>query len=357
MKVLQVDSAREWRGGQNQVRLTALGLRARGHESVVACQRGGVLEARAGQAGLAVHPLSFRGDLSPAAVAGLARLLRRVKPQLVHAHDPHAVGAALLASRLTGRPPVVASRRVDFPLRGPLSRWKYRACARVIAASGAIADVLRGQGLSPDRVRIVHEGVAARPARPGGQEALRALGVPEGAPVVGNVAALVGHKDQATLIEAAALLKRELPEARVVVVGEGELRADLEARARRLGLEGRVIFAGFRRDLDALLPAFTVFCLSSRMEGLGTSVLDAMAFGVPVVATTAGGIPEAVEDETTGRLVAPGDAGSLAAALADVLRDPAKGRRLGEAGRRRFEERFTADHMVEGTLAVYRELA
>jgi glycosyltransferase involved in cell wall biosynthesis len=143
----------------------------------------------------------------------------------------------------------------------------------------------------------------------------------------------------------------------VVVVGEGVLRADLEARARRLDVEGRVIFAGFRHDLDALLPAFTVFCLSSRMEGLGTSVLDAMALGLPVVATAAGGIPEAVEDGVTGRLVPPGDAAALAAALLEVLRDPAAGRRLGEGGRRRFEERFTADRMVESTLAVYAEVA
>jgi glycosyltransferase involved in cell wall biosynthesis len=357
MKVLMVDSARAWRGGQNQVRLTALGLSTRGHEVAVACQRGGALEERARREGLTVHSLRFLGDLSPAPVAGLARLLRRLRPALVHAHDPHAVGAALLAARLAGRPPVVASRRVDFPLRGALSRWKYRACARVIAASDAIASVLRAHGLPAERVRTVHEGVPTPFPRPGGADLLRALGVPEGSPVVGNVAALVGHKDQATLLDAAALVGREMPEARVVVVGEGELRADLEAQARRLDVSGRVIFAGFRHDLDALLPAFTVFCLSSRMEGLGTSVLDAMALGLPVVATAAGGIPEAVEDGVTGRLVPPGDAAALAAALLEVLRDPAAGRRLGEGGRRRFEERFTADRMVESTLAVYAEVA
>ena len=146
--------------------------------------------------------------------------------------------------------------------------------------------------------------------------------MPAGVPVVGNVAALTGHKDHATLVEAMALLRPRCPEARLVIAGEGELRPALEAQVRERGLGDRVVFAGFRRDLDRLLPAFSVFCLSSRLEGLGTSLLDAMAFGLPVVATAAGGIPEAVEDGVTGRVAPP--------------RDPARpGRRARRRPRRR----------------------
>jgi glycosyltransferase involved in cell wall biosynthesis len=125
---------------------------------------------------------------------------------------------------------------------------------------------------------------------------------------------------------------------------------------RARGLGERVLFAGFRHDLDRLLPAFSTFCLSSRLEGLGTSLLDAMAFGLPVVATAAGGIPEAVEDRVTGRVVPPGDPGALAEALADVLADEERRRAYGAAGRRRFLQRFTADHMVDETLRVLAEL-
>jgi glycosyltransferase involved in cell wall biosynthesis len=180
--------------------------------------------------------------------------------------------------------------------------------------------------------------------------------VPEGAPVVGNVAALTGHKDHATLIEAAGLVLRARPETRFVIVGEGPLRRELEARVREGGLAGRVAFAGFRDDVDRLLPAFDVFCLSSQLEGLGTSVLDAMAFGRPVVATAAGGIPEAVEDGVTGRVVPVRDPVALARALLDVLRDPEARRAMGDAGRQRFLARFTADRMAEETLRVYAEL-
>jgi len=154
-----------------------------------------------------------------------------------------------------------------------------------------------------------------------------------------------------------ALLRPRLPEVRLVIAGEGELRPALEALVRDRDLGDRVVFAGFRDDLDRLLPAFSVFCLSSRLEGLGTSLLDAMAFGLPVVATAAGGIPEAVEDGVTGRVVPPREPGALAEALAHALEDEERRQAFGAAGRRRFLERFTADHMVDETLRVLEEVA
>ncbi len=355
--VLHVDTAATWRGGQNQVLLTAQGMAARGVPATIACRAGGELEGRARAAGAAVRTIPFRGDLWPPAILALARLLRRERPGALLLHDPHAVSAGLVASRLAGRLPLVAVRRVDFPLRGVVSRAKYAACDRVIAVSRAIGSVVERGGVPPQRLRLVYEGVPDRSPAPGGEEALAELGVPAGVPVIGNVAALTGHKDQATLVEAMALLRPRRPEARLVIVGEGELRPALEAQVRERGLGDRVAFAGFRRDLDRLLPACSVFCLSSRLEGLGTSLLDAMAFGLPVVATAAGGIPEAVEDGVTGRVVPTRDPGALADALAEVLADEEQRRAWGAAGRRRFLERFTAEHMVDETLRVLAELA
>ena len=357
MRVVHVDSASGWRGGQNQVLLTAQGMAARGHEVVLACQRGGVLESRARAAGIDVRPLVFRGDLWPAAAWGLAGLMRRLAADAAQLHDPHALSAGLLARALGALTPFVATRRVDFPVKSALSRAKYRRAARVIAVSRAIADVLEAGGLERDAVRIVYEGVKDRAAQPGGREALRELGIPDDALVVGNVAALTDHKDHETLLAAAAAVVARVPAARFAIVGDGELRGPLEARARALGLGDRCVFAGFRTDLDRLLPAFDVFCLSSHMEGLGTSLLDAMAFGRPVVATAAGGIPEAVSDGVTGRVVPVRDAEALAGALTDVLQDGARRAAFGAAGRERFRERFTADLMVERTLDVLREVA
>jgi glycosyltransferase involved in cell wall biosynthesis len=353
MKVLHVDSASGWRGGQSQVLLTAEGMAQRGHDVLVACRKGGVLEQRAHEAGLDARPIPFRGDLSPGAIFALRRTLRDFQPAVVQLHDPHAVTAGLFAGRGGARR--IATRRVDFHLRRALSRRKYAACDRLIAVSRAIVAILEQDGLAGERIRLVYEGVRARAERPGGADALAALGIPAGAPLVGNVAALTDHKDHGTLLEAAVLLKARMPEARLLIVGDGELRSSLEARARELGVADRVVFAGFRDDLDALIPAFTVFCLSSHREGLGTSLLDAMSFGRPIVATAAGGIPEAVEDGVTGRVVAIRDARALAAALAELLGDPATAASMGAAGRRRFEELFTAERMVDATLRVYEE--
>jgi glycosyltransferase involved in cell wall biosynthesis len=357
MRVLHVDSAATWRGGQNQVLLAVRGMQAAGHEVALACRAGGVLAERARAAGLAVHALPLGGELDPRAAFALRRLVARLRPEVVQLHDPHALATGILATAGLGRarPRRVATRRVDFRLRGALSRAKYRACEVVVAVSAAIADVLRRDGLPESRLRRVYEGVPDRAPQPGGREELRALGFAHDDLVIGNVAALTDHKDHATLLEALARVLAREPRARLLIVGEGELRADLEARALALGVKGRVVFTGFRADLDRLLPAFDVFCLSSHMEGLGTSLLDAMCFARPIVATAAGGIPEAVEDRVTGRLAPARDASALAEALLDVLRDPARAAAYGAAGRRRFEQRFTAARMVDESLRVYRE--
>jgi len=355
VKVLHVDSGREWRGGQNQVLLSCLGM-APGRTVVLACRRGSPLEKRARQAQIEVRTVDFGGELSPRAAWQVSRLLRELRPDVVQAHDPHALTACLAAMRTGARRRLVATRRVDFVPRGPLARWKYRQPARVIAVSRAIAGILSRGGVEGARLRLVYEGVPDRAPLAGGREALQALGVPNGAPVVGNIAALVDHKDHATLLRAAGRVSRQRPDVWFVIVGDGERRPALEALAREQHVEGRVIFAGFRDDVDRLLPAFDVFCLSSHMEGLGTIVLDAMAFARPVVATAAGGIAESVADGVTGRLVAPRDDAALAQALLEVLGDAARAEAFGRAGRQRFEERFSADRMVEETLAVYKEL-
>jgi len=357
MKILHVDSAPGWRGGQNQVLLAASGMAARGHQVTVACRTGGVLEQRARQAGLDVRPVRFGGgDLSPRAILGLASVLRQTRPEIVQLHDPHAVAAGWLATRLGARIATVATRRVDFRLRGAPSRWKYASCKLVVTVSRAIAAQLERDGLATRDLRLVYEGVADRAAQPGGREALAELGVPADAPVVGNVAALTDHKDHATLLQAAAHVLREMPAAYFVIVGDGELRGRLEAQARALELGAHCIFAGFRNDLDRLIPAFTLFCLSSHMEGLGTSLLDAMCFARPLVVTRAGGMPEAVDEGVTGHVVPARDAAALARALTDLLGDLGRAREWGQAGRQRFERLFTAERMVDESLKVYQEL-
>jgi len=184
-----------------------------------------------------------------------------------------------------------------------------------------------------------------------------AFWLPHGAPVVGNVAALVPHKGQRYLIEAAHLVVQQMSDARFIILGEGELREHLEHLVREHHLEKHVLLPGFRTDVLGCIKGLDLFVMSSVTEGLGTSLLDAMACARAIVATRAGGIPEIVEDEVNGLLVPPRDHTALAQAIVRALKDEALRRRMGDAGLARVRERFTVDRMVDETAAVYARVA
>src|SRR5262249_52255257 len=242
-----------------------------------------------------------------------------------------------------------------FHLKGnSFSRWKYRQADCFVAASEAIRKMLVADGVPEDRTVTVHEGididhVQAAPA----VNVHEAFWLPHQAPVVGNVAALVPHKGQRYLVDAAHLVVQEVPDARFIILGEGELREHLEKQVREHHLEKHVLLPGFRTDVLGCIKGFDLFVMSSVTEGLGTSLLDAMACARSIVATTAGGIPEIVEDGVNGLLVPPRDAASLAGAIVRALRDAALRKRMGDAGLARVRERFTVDRMVAETAAIY----
>jgi glycosyltransferase involved in cell wall biosynthesis len=354
---LHIDTARSWRGGQNQVLLTILGLGELGHRAALVAHPDGELRRRASE-GLELIPLTPRLEMDLHAGWRLARVIATLAPDVVHAHDPHGVAMAALGLSLNSRgptPPLVAARRVDFHMKqNAFSRWKYRQVARFICASNAIREIVLADGIPEDRVAIVHEGVDIDHVRASPPLNVHAeLWLPAGAPIVGNVAALVPHKGQRHLVEAAALVIQRAPDVRFVIVGEGELRPVLERQIRVLGLDKHVFLTGFRPDVLSLLRSFDLFVMSSVTEGLGTSVLDAMASGLAVVVTEAGGLPELVLDHETGRIVPPRDHRAMADAILELIRDPAARARMGAAGLARVQERFTARRMVEKTLEIY----
>jgi glycosyltransferase involved in cell wall biosynthesis len=357
---LHIDTARTWRGGQNQVLLTVLGLRALGHRSMLVAHPSGELRQRARE-GLELVPLAPKNEMDLGAAWRLSRLIKQLHPAVIHAHDPHGVAMAALALSMSTeleKPPLIASRRVDFHIKGnALSRWKYRQVDCVICASDAIRAMLVADGIPAHKVVTVHEGIdlgkveAAPPAN-----LHEELWLPHNAPIVGNVAALVPHKGQRHLIEAAAIVVKTIPDARFVLAGEGELRPALEKQIKDHHLEKNVFLAGFRPDVLSVHKAFDVFVMSSVTEGLGTSLLDAMACGKPIVATAAGGMPEVVEDGQTGLLVPPRDHQAMAGAIVMLLRDERARRAMGAAGEARVRERFSAERMVRDTLGIYRRV-
>ena len=344
--------------------LTVNGLREIGHRAALVAHPDGELRRRAAE-GLELVPLAPRSEMDLSAAWRLARVVKRLQPDLIHAHDAHGVAMASLAlsigaaSARSGEPPLVASRRVDFHLRNnSFSRWKHRQVDCFIAASEAIRQVLVADGVPPGRTVTVHEGIDVdhvRAAPP--VDIHQAFWLPHHAPVVGNVAALVPHKGQRHFIEAAHTVVQRMPDVRFVILGEGELRVALERQVREHHLEKHVLLPGFRTDVLGCMKSFDVFVMSSVTEGLGTAVLDAMACSRPVVATRAGGLPEVVEDGVTGRLVPARDHAAMAEAILALLGDEATRRRMGEAGLERVRARFTVDQMVAATAAVYARVA
>jgi glycosyltransferase involved in cell wall biosynthesis len=358
---LHIDTARTWRGGQQQVLLTVLGLRTRGHRAVLVAHREGELFRRASE-GPDLVPLAPVNEIDLATAWKLSKIIKQWKPAIVHAHDPHAVSMASLALSFGApepRPKTIASRRVDFHLQShAFSQWKYRQVDGFIAASNAIKNILVQDGIPSGRIEVVHDGIDVEKIQHRPSIDLHAeYWLPHGVPVIVNVGALVGHKGQKHLIDAMPLVLREVPDAHLVIFGEGELRAPLEKQIKQLSLGKRVLLPGFREDVMSLMKSADLFVMASVTEGLGSAVLDAMAMGHAVVGTKAGGIPEAVIPDETGLLVEPGDHKSLAAAIARLLKDAELRKQFGEAGRSRVTEHFGVDRLVEGTLRAYGRIA
>jgi glycosyltransferase involved in cell wall biosynthesis len=311
----------------------------------------------------------FRTDLVDVGrtyrVFGLVRLARLLRREGVDVLHTHALAAANALGRLAGRTagvPVVSHLHIENHFR-PASRWLLRGldnrtarrCVGLIAVSEDTRRAYERQGYPEERIEIVYNGVElAGDTAPD----LRAeLGLPPDAPLIGEVARLCDVKGQRELIQAL----REVPDARLVLVGAdlergGEFQASLEDEAKQLGVSDRVVFAGRRPDADTTLGAFDVVALPSWTEGLPLVVLEAMARRRPVVATPVGGTPEVVADGETGFLVPPRDPQTLARALRRLLADPALRWRMGDAGRTRVEERFSADGMTRRVLALYDEV-
>ena len=350
-RIVHVASGREWRGGQNQVRLLAKALAGTSEfDQIVVTGRDTVLARRLEEAGVPVRLTGWSTALDPRTLVALVREARGGNV-IIHAHDAHALVLAGLAARFTGAR-LVVTRRVDFHLRRP---GFWRRADRVIAISGAIRDILISDGIPGDRITVVHSGIdpeEVRSSPPGGIRALYQLA--PSVPLAVNVAALVPHKDQGTLIAAAFETIRELPDLHWVIAGDGPLLSELQEQVHRLGLEPRIHFTGQVTNPWGLIAEADVFVMSSREEGLGTSILDAMALGVPVAATRAGGIPEMLEGGA-GMLVPVGDGVRLGKAVSSLIRDKELRQRVIETAQQRLP-RFTAQAMADGVRTVYRSI-
>ncbi|MEX2375762.1 MAG: glycosyltransferase, partial [Dehalococcoidia bacterium] len=319
-------------------------------------------------AGIGVHCLRARCTLDAGWVARLRELLRDGSYDVVHTHSPApAAVARLIAPRRTRI--VHTEHNVWDAYRAPTrlaNAFTYARNDTVWAVSDGVRAtirpprVLRLLGRARPPVTTMHHGVeVAGVARgPEARAAARAsLGLADDAPVVGTVANLTAKKDPATLIAAIDLVRARLPDVRLVLIGSGPLEATLRDEIADRGLGEHVRLLGTRDDVPALLPAFDVFALSSRFEGLGLSLLEAMAAEVACVSTAVGGVPEVITDGDNGRLVPVADPAALADAIVQVLTDDHARAAMVAAGRERVRAGFASvDHVVRASEELYERL-
>jgi glycosyltransferase involved in cell wall biosynthesis len=351
---LLVDLETEWRGGQNQALLTTKGMLACGHDAQLVAIRDSPLARRAAQAGIQVHEVAARGKRSRAALT-LRGLLSRKRFDVVHANEPHALTAAWLAGAHR-KVPVVASRRVAYPLQNnTIARSRYLMTQRILAVSRFVAASVVESRIPADKVEVVYEGVEVplAMASEAYERARERWGVAGNERLLGCVGYLLPEKGQESVLRAMPEVRAQFPGTRLLLAGDGPCRARLERLAKQLDLQDAVIFAGFVEDIAQVYAALNIFVFPSLAEPLGTSLLAAMAWGLPVLAVASGGVPEYVQDGENGLLVAESGPGLAADGLLRLLTNDPLSAKLGRNARRTIEEKFSAERMVENTLSAY----
>lgn len=357
MKVLHIETGRHLYGGARQVAYIIEGLHRHGIENILACQQGSAIATA--MAGIAqVHQFSLHGDLDFRLIFKLRKLIQLYQPDIIHCHSRR--GADIwggVAGRMA-HIPTVLSRRVDNPEPGWLVQKKYALYDRVICISEGIRQVLLKQGVAEHRVTTVRSAIDVNAWGQGcDREVFNAqFNTQSHQLLLGMVAQLIPRKGHSLVLQAMQQLTTHYPHLHLICFGQGPLRQSLQQEVIDRGLQDRVQFAGFRDDLQQWLGCIDVLVHPALMEGLGISLIQAAACGIPLIASRAGGMPEIVRDQLNGLLIEPGDLAGLQQALKRLINEPHTRQRMGKAGRQLVEQEFSIEQMVLGNLAVYQDL-
>jgi len=359
MKIVHLDTGYTLRGGQRQLLRLAQGLSLRGHTQLIVCSEASELESAARQTGFSVYTLPAHDPAHAHGILQLRLQLRASPYQILHAHDGRGQTLAWLASM--GMPARrVASRRVTFAPKDRWTQgWKYtRTCHAVIAVSDFIRQLLIQAGVPDVKIEVIPDGIALPPTAPTPElrSQVRAKwGFSDQDIVLGHLGAFTREKGQDVALDALLLLAARLPQARLLLAGDGPTRTlpEMAQRLERAGARARL--CGDIKDLADFYPALDIFLMSSLAEGLGSAALHAMAFGIPVVASRVGGLPEIVREGETGWLVPPDSPPALAEAVLAAASDPRRLLTMGQTARERAEQ-FSTDIMLARTEALYERL-
>jgi glycosyltransferase involved in cell wall biosynthesis len=339
------------------------GLNRRGQISHLLCQPDSAIFERAQQKNIVVFPVRMHGEVALAAAFKIARIIKKEKYDIIHAHTSHAHSLVMWASLLLKEKPIrIVSRRVDFSIYRHnffgMNRYKYTHGAdHIVAVAHKVKDVLIQDGIPSEKISVVHSGAEIDRFRfMRGDHLFKEFILPPDAKILGNIGYLVGHKGQKYLIQAMQKVIQIFPEAHLLIIGKGELEKELKGLTNHLDLTNHITFTGFRSDVGAFMNILDVLVVSSTGEGLTATIVDALALEIPVVSTDAGGVPEIITNGKTGRIVPQADSDALAEEIIWTLSHYENAKKMAREGKLDVKARLSADAMVEGNLEVYQKV-
>ena len=356
LNILHISSPISWRGGEQQLYYLHTGLKAQGYNSKVYCPNESTLATKLDISERVLY--NKRSGFDVIAAYQLKVYCRKNKVDLIHAHDAHAHTTSVIAASLFGnKPPIILSRRVDFPIgKSKFSRYKYNhKKIRVIACVSEVIQKMVVPKIYNQNIEVktIHSGVDLNRFNKVKPVDLRAeYNINASMKIVANFSALADHKDYFTFIRTAEIVSKTRKDIIFLIFGVGELHDQLIAFTQSLNLQEVVKFVGFRKDLPAVYPNIDALLFTSKTEGLGTTILDAFASHVPVIATNAGGIPEMVENNVTGLLSEIGDAESLASQVLEVISNESLSKKITTNALIKAND-FSVDQMISKTIKTY----
>ena len=357
---MQLSSEKSWRGGEQQIAYLIQYLKTQNVDVVVCCRKNSAFSQWCREKQIRFYELGFKNGADLRTALGIKRIAKRENIDIINVHSGKSHSLAYLALRLGMNRPLVVHRRVDFPLKTggfSLAKYNHKNVKQIICVSNAIALLVRKAVQNPDRVKTVYSGID--PTRFAATNSTgyihNEFNINPSKRLIANISAIAPHKDYETFLRTAQFVIKKRNDCHFLIVGDGNLRHDIEDLAKSLQLSSSVTFTGFRNDIPQLFRELTLFLITSDTEGLGTTVIDSLCNGIPVVATNAGGIPELVRNGEEGYLCSIGDSICLGEKVNSLLSNEDERQKMSKKAIERAKL-FTNEQMGEGVLRIYREI-
>ncbi|MBN2040715.1 MAG: glycosyltransferase [Spirochaetes bacterium] len=360
VSILHINTADSWRGGEKQTFYLVYNLHKTGYSTYCVCRKNSPLHNCLLKNEVPHFPLKMRSEFDIPAAVRISRIAKDINAKILHMHTAHAHSLGYLSNFFYKVPVNIVARRVDYHIgRSFFSRIKYKYPQQFITVSDAIGDVLVSDGIPEEKIQTVYSGMNPVDYKNIKTDHLNNefSNIPELKNKMKfiNTAALTHQKDHETLLNAVSLLKKKFDNFILFIAGEGELHDKLLKQQEKLSLKDNVVFTGFRHDVLSLIKFSDIFVMSSRWEGLGTSIVDAMAMKKPIIATNTGGIPELIQNNYNGIVVTKENPEELSIAMHRLIMDKALQKKFSDNAYKKSGN-FTIDNTVKGTIEVYKSL-